>query len=1051
MSKELNFQFGDDVLKYQDSNSALNLYLSENGLPFDLTRFDFLSLKIGNDDGYLLEKSVDLSNIPNPQSGNITIPLNGDIMTKLVPGEYSLELWGNINPIIYNPEPNDINITVSDLGLIDSQAIFPSDGNLIFTVDDNINSSPFDTINAYPIDDIWQEISDKLDSAQSILEKNLSDYVAEGKFNGTLDSALVYRGQWTSDLITLAKQTVSGYYSLVNNNLGINLDENWDGNGVIEIIRFQGNSGNAFATIKSSKKTWFLEVKSDGTWTEDSSQTNTITTKYVDSAINEYLNSYATQATLSNASMANSLQSYVQSIANSYASSLASSASTSSIPSKQQSNTQSTDPIGFDISGFVQNSDGTRKYITSNGEFLTGNQLVGGENISFDLNGNQIDDSGNPINWSNNLSPQSKDFDIKWGYSGNDLGASYTPETTVIKVWSPTAKQIVVNVFKNADDQNPTTSINMARGDKFSPDNHKRNTCAVWTAKYRGDMKNLYYQFSIVQSDGSTSVTQDPYSIATSADGNKSVVVDLTMTDPNGFSTNYSGRVSNPVDAKIGELNIHDFTISETSGVSDNLKGKLLGLIETGTTNPMSGLSTCFDYLCNSSLNYIQLMPMMDTSYKDSIQSTIGWGYDPKNYNVVENQFSTDPNSPTKAISEFKQVIQKFHDNGIGVVMDVVYNHIAWLDGSSFNKLVPNYYFRYNSDGSLSNGSFCGNDIRTECEMMSKFIVESLKYWHDEFGVDGFRFDLLGCLNIETVENIQNEFSGKNILLYGEGWDSPTNLSENEKTTQPNAYNVPGVGFFSDAFRKSIAGDGENQYDKGLVAENSPNMEEVADVILGSENKVNSVGYTSPNQAINYVEVHDGKTLTDKFWYLYPNDSTDVHNQRMKLANAIVALSQGVPFIQVGQTFWRNKEGNDNSYNAPDSINALNWDYLKYHQDTDQDFTNLLNLRTNNQLFRASSYADVNNTMTIDNKVDNSNIVSYTLKNNSDKYIVIFNASPNPVAFGKNINYSDQRLTNMYTDVDFSYNNQLISDYASVTNGQITVNPHSYAIAHFNS
>ena len=647
----------------------------------------------------------------------------------------------------------------------------------------------------------------------------------------------------------------------------------------------------------------------------------------------------------------------------------------------------------------------------------------------------------------------SPDFDYQWGYSGDDLGAVFSKESTKFSVWSPIAESVSLVLYK---DLNPGSEVDriieMKRGKISNPDNHLVNNVGVFSVEVKEDFSlGKAYKYRLTFPNGIVNETQDIYSTAVTKGGDRSVVIDPSSLVPSNFNVGYSGRVNLPSEAIVGETSVRDFTFNVNSGVDENKRGKYLGMIQEGTKNPNNNKSTGFDYIKDLGLNYIQLMPIFDSyAISEENWSKYNWGYDPKNYNVPETAYATDSLDPKTPIIELKQMISKFHENNIGVVMDVVYNHIGGGDAnkSSFGKTVPGYYFRLNDDGSFVNGSFCGNDIATEHEMMRKFIVDSIKYWINNYGIDGFRFDLMGNIDTDTSKLIEDEVKkiDSRILLYGEGWNMPTKLEDSKKTMQSNANQVINIGFFNDKFRDSVGGN--NDITSPGFLSGKHNEEMIVNSMKGGQFGYSK--YTRSSQVVQYLECHDNYTLTDKLWKYHPSDSPDIHGKRIALGMGMLFASQGITFIQIGQEFWRDKQGLDNTYESPDSINDINWDYIGYHPDTIDLTKQLINLKKSNSLFRLDMYNYINEHLTFQNYKNGTGVISLTLKDDTAKFILFFNSSGSQIEIGKD---SNSNLNGIYTysDVDFAYAVSNISNSVKESGGKLIIDNLGFAIYKFNS
>lgn len=693
-------------------------------------------------------------------------------------------------------------------------------------------------------------------------------------------------------------------------------------------------------------------------------------------------------------------------------------------------------------------------------------------------------------------------FDAQWAYEGTDLGATYSSTGTTFKVWSPTATS--VKLLSYGTSTSPTAALvnsySMTRGTSATPSSHATNNIGVWSYTLSGDDAGTVYQYQLTFADGTvsdyyqvsgqpaygtytassvTNTTQDPYATAVVQGGMRSVVESPASMTPSGFSVKQGStatwRVSSPTQAVIDELHIREFTESASSGVSAANRGKYLGVIQANTTDPNTGTATGLNYLQNEGFNYVQLMPLAqfnavpETGIATTNQPNIfGWGYDPVNYNVPEGEYSSDSVNPLTRINEMKQMVQGLHNAGIGVIMDVVYNHVENQATSVFEETEPGYYFR-NSDG-----SYCGNDTASDHEMFQKYILDSVAYWVKNYDIDGFRFDMMANIDTATINKVRAELTAidPNIMTYGEGWSTSTDLATSnssvEQTTEGNALSVSGVGFFDDATRTSIRGEGGNS----AFVDESGNMENtVARAItasggLGSLPALESFG--TPSQAINYVECHDGFTLNDQLWMNHQTDSVATHDNRDELANAINILSEGVTFMESGQEFDQTKlvnpvtgaqvtassvvntmSSNDwlsptwnstnnafngvswneakNSYDGVinyngttyydgDAVNSINWDLVKTNQTQDSFIQSLIKFKEANPSFWPNDYSKIyGGLITIDNAASGSGVVTYTMTSGTTKYIVILNASGKAITVGTGGSYySTTNLTSAY-------------------------------------
>jgi pullulanase len=479
----------------------------------------------------------------------------------------------------------------------------------------------------------------------------------------------------------------------------------------------------------------------------------------------------------------------------------------------------------------------------------------------------------------------------------------------------------------------------------------------------------------------------------------KSVIADLNRTNPDGWGERLPA-FGLPEEAIIYELHIRDFSISETSGIVN--KGKFLGLTEKNTQNA-SGRKTGLDYLIDLGITHIQILPMFDYATVDEANLTepqYNWGYDPLNYNVPEGSYSTDPFDPFNRIFELKQMIRTLHDNGLRVIMDVVYNHVYDPKDQALERTVPGYFYRYNADGSLANGTGVGNDTASERHMMRKYIIDSVKYWAKEYHLDGFRFDLMGIHDSVTMNAIREALDkiDPSIIIIGEGWEMSTPLPEDLKASQRNAQAMPRIAHFNDSIRIALKGsDFGDEKDRGFISGKNYLEDLLLRNIKGAMHLSSHSSYVDPEQVIQYVEAHDNLTLYDKLLRSNPDDSEEVRIKRHTLATSIVLLSQGVPFIHGGQEFLRTKAGVANSYQSPDEINQFEWERVTTFQESVAYVKGLIALRKSEYLFRLHTIEEIEAHFTI--LSENFNIVAFSLTNSEKKYIVIFNGNRSDTIF----------------------------------------------------
>ena len=582
---------------------------------------------------------------------------------------------------------------------------------------------------------------------------------------------------------------------------------------------------------------------------------------------------------------------------------------------------------------------------------------------------------------------RSNDFDNYFSYDG-ELGALYEKEGTLLRVWTPTAKSVEVWIYADDSFKGPSTKIEMVQKPK-----------GIFEAYLPGDQHGTIYVYKILFLNNRESISVDPYARATTVNGMKSVIADLNRTNPDGWGERLPA-FGLPEEAIIYELHIRDFSISETSGIVN--KGKFLGLTEKNTQNA-SGRKTGLDYLIDLGITHIQILPMFDYATVDEANLTepqYNWGYDPLNYNVPEGSYSTDPFDPFNRIFELKQMIRTLHENGLRVIMDVVYNHVYDPKDQALERTVPGYFYRYNADGSLANGTGVGNDTASERHMMRKYIIDSVKYWAKEYHLDGFRFDLMGIHDSVTMNAIREALDkiDPSIIIIGEGWEMSTPLPEDLKASQRNAQAMPRIAHFNDSIRIALKGsDFGDEKDRGFISGKNYLEDLLLRNIKGAMHLSSHSSYVDPEQVIQYVEAHDNLTLYDKLLRSNPDDSEEVRIKRHTLATSIVLLSQGVPFIHGGQEFLRTKAGVANSYQSPDEINQFEWERVTTFQESVAYVKGLIALRKSEYLFRLHTHEEIDAHFTV--LSENFNIVAFSLTNSEKKYIVIFNGNRSDTIF----------------------------------------------------
>lgn len=604
-------------------------------------------------------------------------------------------------------------------------------------------------------------------------------------------------------------------------------------------------------------------------------------------------------------------------------------------------------------------------------------------------------------------------LDAQYAYDG-ELGCFYTPGSTTFKLWSPTATSVALNLYTTgSDDEEGAASLGSYA---LTMDEQT----GVWSVTIEGDLKNVYYTYSVTSPNSlvngveTTRETTDPYSKAVGVNGDRSMVVDLDSTDPQGWEDDQRVLVVEQADAVIWEIQVKDFSYNENSGVSEANRGKFLAFTETGTTLDGEGnVATCIDYLKQLGVNYVQINPFYDFATIDEAGSDdqFNWGYDPKNYGVPEGSFSTNPYDGNVRINECKQMVQALHDAGIGVIMDVVYNHTYSTD-SPLNRAVPDYYYRKTATGAWSSGSGCGNDTASERAMFRKYMIDMCKYWVEEYHIDGYRFDLMGLHDVETMNLIRDELDkiDSRIIMYGEGWSmgttsDPTTCSGTNTVmcTQTNAEHASErIGFFNDKIRDGIKGgvfDGLTA--KGFIHGSSLSAGNVRYGVRANTLGSNGWHASQPSQCVTYASCHDNNTLYDKIVAPFYGENADFRVRYEecvainKLSAATVLTSQGMSFILAGEEMARSKDGNENSYNAAATLNMIDWENIVEYGDLVSYYSGLIDIRKAFTPFTADTN-DYQSAYTFNaSMATSSNVIAYTVANNVEgewaKIAVILN------------------------------------------------------------
>ncbi|MDF2430570.1 MAG: pullulanase [Mucilaginibacter sp.] len=591
-------------------------------------------------------------------------------------------------------------------------------------------------------------------------------------------------------------------------------------------------------------------------------------------------------------------------------------------------------------------------------------------------------------------------FDDYPVYSGNDLGVKYAPLQTTFKVWAPKASEVKLRLYNAGDGGEAVNTVNMVK-----------SINGTWELTVKHNLKNKYYTFQVMQDGKWLQERPDIYAKAVGVNGKRGMVADMASTNPENWQGDKKPALKNFTDIIIYETHVRDISISPNSGIEH--KGKFLGLAETGTRSP-DGIATGLDHIKELGVTHVHLLPSFDFNTVDETKpqaNQYNWGYDPLNYNVPEGSYATDAYDGNVRIREFKKMVQTLHKNGLRVILDVVYNHTSDIN-SNFNQFTPGYFYRHNPDGSYSNGTGCGNEVASERAMVRKFMIESVVYWAKEYHLDGFRFDLMGVHDIETMNQISDALHkiDPTIFIYGEGWTAGNSpLPEDLRSVKKNIAKVHQVAVFSDDIRDGIKGGWGDLKEKGFVSGGTGKAESVKfGIVASTPNKqvdFTKVNYSKapwaaqPYQTITYVSCHDDNTLWDRLKISNPNANEDDLIKMDKLANAIVLTSQGISFLHSGVEMLRTKQGIANSYNAPDSINQIDWSRKTKYKAVFEYYKALVALRKHHPAFRMPSTEMINNNLRFIETGDQC-LIAYTISNNANgdswkNILVVLNGNTN--------------------------------------------------------
>lgn len=617
-----------------------------------------------------------------------------------------------------------------------------------------------------------------------------------------------------------------------------------------------------------------------------------------------------------------------------------------------------------------------------------------------------------------------KNWETYKNYDGNDLGANYTGEKTVFRLWAPSAEEVVLCLYREGSGDNLIEKKEMARSEGDT-----------WVASCEGDLDKTYYTY-LVTVDGVTREAGDPYAKAAGVNGIRSMVINLEQTNPEGFAQDHGPALERYTDAIVCEVSVADITGDRTAGAKH--PGKYLGLAESGTRTE-NGMPTGLDYLAGLGITHVQLMPSYDFGSIDESKpekEQYNWGYDPVNYNVPEGSYATDAFHGEVRVREFKEMIQALHRKGLGVIMDVVYNHTYSVEDCCLHRCVPNYYHRRREDGTYSDASACGNEIASERPMVQKYILDSVTYWAREYHIDGFRFDLMGVLDLDTLQKVYLQLKEINphIIVYGEGWTGGASvLAEELRGMKSQIRKIDGVGAFSDDIRDGIRGDVFISREPGFVTGKMGADNDIRYCVVGASrhSQVDYTRYTysdgpwakNPCDVVNYISCHDNLTLWDKIHAVLPDISQEEAVARNRLGAAVVMTSQGIPFFLHGEEFGRTKpvlgsdQVSENSYNLPLYTNAIRYDRAEEFSDLMGYYQGLIQLRRAHAGFRMASAEEVQSKLTF---IDvDEDVVAYMIQDGTEEIFVAFNPTfraveigiPSPSRFSVMVNQDRAGLT----------------------------------------
>lgn len=586
--------------------------------------------------------------------------------------------------------------------------------------------------------------------------------------------------------------------------------------------------------------------------------------------------------------------------------------------------------------------------------------------------------------------------------SGSLAEMEYAPEGTRFSLWAPTADEVRLMLYNEGEGGHAYRTVSMEAGEE-----------GVWHTTVAEDLLGKFYTFNVKTGDRWLGDTPGIFAKAVGVNGHRAAIIDLRSTDPEGWADDRRPPLRSAADVVIYEMHHRDFSISPASGIEH--KGKFLALTEAGTRSP-EGLATGIDHLRELGVTHVHLLPSYDYASIDETrldENRYNWGYDPLNYNVPDGSYATDPYRPDVRIREFKQMVQALHQAGIRVILDVVYNHTFSIDGSNFERTAPGYFYRQCPDGTYADASACGNETASDRPMMRKYIVESVLHWAREYHIDGFRFDLMGIHDIRTMNEVRAALTAldPSIIVYGEGWAAQApQLPQDSLAMKANTYRMPGIAAFSDEMRDALRGPFNDNKQGAFLAGLPGGEESIKFGIVGAVQHPqvcnDSVNYSQapwagePTQMISYVSCHDDMCLVDRLRASIPGIKDDELARLDKLAQTAVFTSQGIPFIYAGEEVMRDKKGVHNSFQSPDSINAIDWSRKALHADVFAYYKGLIQLRKNHPAFRLGSAELVRRHLEF-LPVEGKNLVAWRLKEHAggdrwEDIVVVLNSRREP-------------------------------------------------------